>query len=493
MITRSNPIPTAILRPARAIPGWKAARAGIAGLAVIGLLAGGVAAQDDNGLIDEYAYQSPAHGYVVEWDDPWVPSLGGISHEPGHDAFTLGTPDGDLGFTGIALDWSPEEYAQVLVEGIQEVFEDGEVEIVEEGEVDGVYYALIEAEEDGIEWVSYVETRVLDPEDDGAQILVMTDVFAFAEDIDQVIEDVIDEVEIDGGPAFTALDETDLEERYEADEADEDEEDEEDRDDEDRNDVDENDGDDEDRDDDETGLIQDTLYVSPSHGYVVRWSDFFAASPDETRTIDELDQLSLYTTDAMIRVMGTTAAWTPEDIVDLFVEDFLAAGGLEIADLGVEDGVAFAVLEHESGDDDEAKIYVEARPFDQATDLDGEGVIVTTLLTTDERFDDTLALAAEEIEIDGNPVFDLIEVADEDDDRDDGDDRDDADDEDRDDEDRGDDDDRDQDDRDDAEDEDVRDDDRDDEADDKADDDESDNDEDSDEDDEDEDSDDDVL
>jgi hypothetical protein len=406
----------AILRPARAGRGWKAVRAGIAGLATVGLLTGAAAAQDDNGLIDEYAYQSPAHGYVVEWDDPWVPSLGGISHEPGHDTFTLGTPDGDLGFTGTALDWTPEEYAQILVEGMHEVFEE-EVEIVEEGEVDGVYYVLIEAEDDGVTWVEYVEARALNPEDDGGQILLMTDVLAFEEDFDQLVDDVVDEVEIDGGPVFTALDETDLETRYEGDEGDEDSGD----------DADDADGDDEDedRDGDETGLIQDTLYVSPSHGYVIRWSGFFEASPEETETIDELDKLVLYTTDAMIQVMGTTAGWTPEDIVDVYVEDFLAAGnGLEIADLGVEDGVAYAVLQDESGDDDSAKIYVEARPFDEATDQDGDGVIVTTLLTTNERFDDTLTLAAEEIEIDDNPIYALVDVEDDDaadDDRDDAD------------------------------------------------------------------------
>ena len=405
-------------RPARAVAGGTAVRAGIAGLAVVGLLAGGAAAQDDNGLIDEHAYQSPAHGYVVEWDDPWVPNLSDISHEPGFDTFGLSTPDGDLGITGVALDWSPEEYAQTLVEGMHEVF-DGEVEIVDEGEVDGVYYVLMEAEDEDGEWVSYVESRVLDPEADGAQILVMTDLLALEEDVDDLVGDAVAEIEIDGGPVFTALDATDLETRYETD-----------ADDGDAEAAAADDGDEEEQaeDDDgdrraETGLLQDTLYVSPSHGYVVRWSDVFVADPDGTFTDQELDTLVLYTDEAEIRVMGTSADWTPEDIVDLFVEDFLAAGlDVEIADLGVVDGVAYAVLEDEGGDDDSARIYVEARSFDEATDLDEGGVIVTTLLTTAEAYDDTIALAAADVEIDGNPVYALIDVEDEedaDDDRDD--------------------------------------------------------------------------
>jgi hypothetical protein len=382
-----------------------AARATTVGLTALGLLSGAVgtagAAGDDNGLIDESTYQSPAHGYVVQWDEPWTPSLTDTTHEPGYDSLSLISPAGDVSIKGVALDWSPEELNESSLEGLsdEDLFED--FEVLDEGERDGVAYLLFSGEGDDGTWIIYFEARQIEPEDGGAKVLVQSNLIAEADSAAEALADA-EEIEVDGEPVFSVLEADDLQ-SDDDEEADDDEaEDRDDREDADADEEDDRGGreDEDDRSDraDENGLIDEFTYESPSHGYVVEWDLSWVVSPDETDTEGKLDRLTLYTVegDAMLQIMGTAASWTPEQVVDAYVEDFQSADdALEVSDLGVEDGVAFALLEDEAGD---VAIYVEAQEHDGI-------VLVAALLSTGEGLEDNLSAAYDEIAVDGDPIF----------------------------------------------------------------------------------------
>jgi hypothetical protein len=268
------------------------------------------------------------------------------------------------------------------------------------------------------EMVFYAEVRYLDPEAAGATVIVQSDLMAPADAFGDALSAAVDGVEVDGAPIFSAVDELEVElegdggnERDPDDGRDPDDEDGRDRDDADgrnRNEAGAGETDDADeRGGGDNGLIGETAYESPSHGYSVTWSDGWIVDPSRTTTEGDADYLDLIcpTQDCEVRVIGTAAEWTPEQVVDLYVEDFLASTeSLELVDLGVVDGVAYALLEDVT-DAGTAILYVEARSFDQVIAGEADGVLVTTMLSTGEGFERNFASAIDEIEVDGNPVF----------------------------------------------------------------------------------------
>src|SRR5688500_9073553 len=73
---------------------------------------------------------------------------------------------------------------------------------------------------------------------------------------------------------------------------------------------------------DETGLIDDESYESPTFGYEVEWDRPWDAQPAGTSSEDGYDSLELCHAETCLAVNGIETDLTPVAAVDLFVEDY---------------------------------------------------------------------------------------------------------------------------------------------------------------------------
>ena len=156
---------------------------------------------------------------------------------------------------------------------------------------------------------------------------------------------------------------------------------------------------------DGTGLVDDFAYESPTYGYELEWDRPWEAIEDETFSDEGVDVLSLETFGGFLNILGATTEVTPEEMVDLWVED--VPGDLieepEVVDRGADDEVAFARIE--GGDaDDRVVLYLEARLIEEIEDDQGTLLIVSYMFVSEETFDNSAAAAAE-IELDGDPLY----------------------------------------------------------------------------------------
>jgi hypothetical protein len=240
-----------------------ALRGAALGLGAFGLIAVGAGASAENGLLDDYEYESPTYGYTVEWDDPWAATEQDAESEDGIDSLFLNTRDSQVMVLSLPTDYNEEELVELFSEGLAD---DGdEVEILEQGEAGGNAYAIAELTlESGGTMIAYYEAEeIVEPDGREPAIVVVTGLLADEADFDESLESANETIELEGDPLFRTLGaETDEDEDADEDaEEDEDErggrsddEDEEDedagRDDEDEDDE-EDDEDEEDEDEDE--------------------------------------------------------------------------------------------------------------------------------------------------------------------------------------------------------------------------------------------------
>jgi hypothetical protein len=237
-----------------------ALRSAAVGLAAFALLTGVAGAADDNGLIDDYSYESPNYGYEVEWDDPWEADPSQTASEPRADDLTLvNEDDAQIWVTSMPTVGGPEEVVDAYLDAFAQLMSDDEV--VEVGEADGVAYALMTGNDGEADTTMYVEVQEIE---DG--VVLITTLIAEDESFDYSLTSAGAEVEIDGEPTFQALDaaEDEADEDEEEDRADEDDDRDEDRRDDEDDDRDEDndedsdndrDNDDEDEEDEESDRL----------------------------------------------------------------------------------------------------------------------------------------------------------------------------------------------------------------------------------------------
>ena len=156
---------------------------------------------------------------------------------------------------------------------------------------------------------------------------------------------------------------------------------------------------------DDTGLVDDFVYESPTYGYELEWDRPWEAIEDETYSDEGVDVLSLETLGGFLNILVATTEVTPEEMIDLWVED--VPGDLieepEVVDRGADAEVAFARIE--GGDeDDRVVLYLEARLIEEIEDEQGTLLIVRYMFVSVETFENSAA-AATEIELDGDPLY----------------------------------------------------------------------------------------
>lgn len=304
-----------------------------------------VAAQSDDGLVDETTYTSPQFAYTVTWDTPWVADEAGTRSRPDRDdVLTLRDEESDLPLVvaGIVTDLLPEERLETIVANRTEGDEDLQA-VLDPDNDDGFAAALLAYADDGSAVHEYVEIS----EGEAGEWLRVVDLRVPAEDLTDAF-DATGTVEIDGDAAFrgnpSALldtagdgDDEDTEDTTErrrpriptADEDDE---------------PAEEPADDEPT-DEATGTaselegVDGTTYTSPNFDHSVTW-DEDVWEVDETSVEDGFDRVTLSSTgDSSISLSATTEF--DGDVTECLVQvtEFLADGDqdLEITDVDLLD------------------------------------------------------------------------------------------------------------------------------------------------------------
>lgn len=438
-------------------------RALTATLMLLGLLAAGVrtaSAQDDESGLDDNTFTGPNFGWSVEWDeDVW--SFDEEDNSGGGDFAALSTVEDPF---AIARFFGIEEFAgdpEDCVAGYEDVISgnDANDDVAESDEFvlpetpdggEATTYTYTSTTDDGdIDLIEYVACQTLV---EGEAVLIFTiltipDVF---EDLIPTIDDLVAEIVIeeDAGsddeedvtPESDDEDvtpEADDEETPEADDedvtpdADEDDEDADaDADAEPTRDVllgDDEEETEEETTDDEPAAdsgIDGEVYTSPTYGFAIEWDERdWTVAPDEELVASgetELDRVYLTHEDddgfySSLYVEGKTDyAGDPADCVEgefdilgggADVIDFVPfedAGGDPIegeSDAGGEFAAFLGTFDDGDGGEFEIVEYVECLTIE-----DGESVLILTLFTTEDLFEDELALlqdVAETIELDG--------------------------------------------------------------------------------------------
>jgi hypothetical protein len=169
----------------------------------------------------------------------------------------------------------------------------------------------------------------------------------------------------------------------------------------------------------EAGLIGRREYESPQFGYVVEWTrDFVPDEYFETPVIsfpaEEQDALCLWIDDASLYgylyVIGQTAsrggpdadleAWTDEDYIaeqwpELDVEVVIADANRSSAQ----------VIFHQVDAANDIEYYTTY----VSMELDDESIIYLTFVSDGASFEDAYQLAAEDVTIDGDPLFTVLD------------------------------------------------------------------------------------
>lgn len=429
----------------------------IATLLLTGFLAAGArtaSAQDDESGLDDNTFTGPNFGWSVEWDeDVWT--FDEEDNSGGSDYASLSTVGDTFAiaqfFAAVEFDGDPDD----CVVGWEEFIggRDGvdDVEVSDEFDLpdaprgaEALTYTYVSTTDDGdLDLVEYVQCQTL-VEDEAVLILTILTTPNVFEDLIPIVDDLTAEIVLpdDSG--------TDDEEDVTPESDDEDvtpESDDEDvtpeSDDEDVTpDADEDDadaeptrdvllGDDDEETDDgaddepaaDSGIDGD-VYTSPTYGFAVEWDDNdWTVDPDRELIADgrvELDRLfvshedddgfySSFYIEGKVEYDGDPAdcvageadlLGSEETVVDF--EPLEDRGGDPIegeSDAGGEFGAFVATIETEEGDEVELVEHVECQTLE-----DGESVVVFTLITSEDLYEDELALAEDIIatlELDG--------------------------------------------------------------------------------------------
>ena len=447
--------------------GMDGVRALAAFLMVAGVLATGArtaVAQDDESGLDGNTFTGPNFGWSVEWDeDVWTFET--ENNEDGSDLFQMTTVDEEgpfaiaTFFAGEGYNGDPDDcvagYADTLagLDGNSDVAESDEFDLPETPD-DGAattYTYLAEIDSGDLDLVDYVSCQTL-VEDEAVLNFSVTTTPNVFEDLIPIIDDLTAAIILPDDSGSTGQDDEDVtpdadedeEETPDADEEDDEEEtpesDEEDA--EPTRDVLLGDDEDEtpDADDDEPqddSGVDDTTYTSPTYGYAVEWDDATWAPDPADELIDDgsvgLDRLLLIHEDDD----GYYSSFYVEGKVD-YDGDLADCVAGEADLLSAEDAVVdFAPLEDESGDPVEGEAdsggefaaFVATIETDDGTEVDlvehvecqtledGESVVVFTLITSEDLYEDELDAAVEVIdtlELEGGSASDDDAAEDED-------------------------------------------------------------------------------
>lgn len=418
-------------------------------LMIAGFFAAGTAtalAQDDESGLDGNSFTSPNFDWSVEWDeDVWTFEVDSEDNAGGSDFFQLTTVDDPFAiatfYAGTGYDGDPDDCAEGYedtlsgLDGNSDVDETDDFELPETPE-DGaaaVYTYTAELDSGDLDLVDYVSCQTV-VEDEAVLIFSITTTPNVFEDLIPAIDDLTAEITLPDDLGRGSQDDEE-DETPEADdetpEADEDETPE----------ADDEDaeptrdvllGDDEEEetpaaDDDERRAesgIDDTTYTSPTYGFSVEWDeDVWTADPDG-EVIDDgadgLDRLRLthqdddgfyssfyvegkedYDGDTTDCLEGEADLLSSENaVVDFAPYEDEDGDPIEgEADSGGEFAVFVATIETEDGDEVDLIEHVECQTLEE-----GESVVVFTLLTTEDIYEDELDAALEVIdslEIDG--------------------------------------------------------------------------------------------
>ncbi len=434
-------------------------------------------AQDDESGLDGNTFTGPNFGWSVEWDeDDWAFEEDTEDNSGGSDYFqmtTVGEPFAIATFfAGEGYDGDPDDcvagYEDSLsgVDGNSDVAESDEFELPETPE-DGaatLYTYVAELESGDLDLIDYASCQTI-VEDEAVLIFSVTTTPNVFEDLIPIIDDVTAAITVPDDAGNSSQDDEDVtpdadededvtpeadeEETPDADEEEETPEAEE----EETPESDEEDaeptrdvllGDDEaetpeaDEDEPQTDSgIDDTTYTSPTYGYAVEWDeDIWAADPAD-ELIDDgsvgLDRLLLihedddgfyssfyiegkvdYEGDLEDCVAGEADLLSSEQAVVDF-DPFEDENGDPVegeADSGGEFAAFVATIETDDGTEVDLIEHVECQTLE-----DGESVVVFTLITGEDLYEDEIDAALEVVdtlELDGGSASDNDDAEDED-------------------------------------------------------------------------------
>jgi hypothetical protein len=377
---------------------WNALRALCVALIALGLVTGATgsaeAADAEKGLISDSKYESPTFGYRVEWGDAWEAEPAATYVDPAYDVLTVTTWGAILEVFGVGDGASTDDvleraiaFGSPLEEAACEEIDEEWLstwEVVDEGQEDGADYRLLSGDFDGDLNVWYLEAREVDGPD-GEPVVVVASLVSVGEMFADNLEYAADEVELEGFPIVLAGEAIEADELGDVDAVDSAE-------------V---------ASVDAQGAADDTVYRSPTYGFVIDWEgdwELFDKSSDgnidtlDLRNPETLGHLYLkgFATEASVETSRDDVA---EGLVELF------EGG-EILTEGEGDGFAYATIRGtQKGDDYVGVAYLELRVVESIEDLDASIVTLTLLWAPEDDFEKTTMAANEGIEIEGEPLL----------------------------------------------------------------------------------------
>jgi hypothetical protein len=288
-----------------------------------------------------------------------------------------------------------------------------ESELLAEGERDGLAYATVRGiqPEDDYFIVAHIEAREIEAgEGDEPAVVTATIFWTVAETFEENAAIANEDVEIEGEPILLAFagEDDDRAERNDDDDtqvscqADDDRGGNDERDNE-RNEEreDERDG------PDENGLIGDDGYRSPTYGFEVEWSGNWLA--DDAVIGEGGDQLYLENADntAQIWLTGLATEEDLDEVRDEFAIGFVSgiSEDSELLDRGRSNGAYWATFSIDFEEAGTVLAYVEAREIEAAEP--GEPAIVTVAIffAVEPLYDELIADAAANVELDGEPIL----------------------------------------------------------------------------------------
>lgn len=378
------------------------------------------------------AYEVELTGDEVTWDGDWELNTSGSGVNATNEIVYLDSDSASVQLIYIDPDNDLEATIDQWVGSVSDILDDFEVIDQDAGRRDG--YVLAEASDAGTDFGIYLRADVT------SDAIVASLLIAESDDFADTLEDAQENVAINGDAIFPDEDANDLQDllddhesgdgRVDDDDATPTEEateevdddvvvnDDDDKkldEDEDDPDVDEDTTPESDADLEDLGLVDEGEYQSPQFDTAITWTDDWEISTftDDPLTSDEnaeLDTLELAAAGSSLYAVADIRIFPADDqtidsVVDYWTsDDFLETDGdapYEVLYSDTSRREATVVISN--GDDLIEAMWVY---FPRNSDL----AIVIDFYTDGDSFEDGLASAQEAIEIDGNPVLELVDV-----------------------------------------------------------------------------------
>jgi hypothetical protein len=162
---------------------------------------------------------------------------------------------------------------------------------------------------------------------------------------------------------------------------------------------------------DESGLVDDFAYESPTYGYEIEWDRPWEVDTQESYSQQGIDTLWLDSFGGFLQVVGFTTDWTAEQIVEDNVDNVDEMfDDPEVLAQGAGDGVAYSII---SGESDGRTLvqYYEVREIAEGEGGEPALVTITVLYSTEETFENNAASVAADVQIEGDPAFLTLDAA----------------------------------------------------------------------------------